>query len=183
MSPVAPDSTHSGGSPGEELELGGRIEKLGLDLRIDVGRQGLDLGLNLRGAIVDRLAVAAIDVALQRIEQGEQLVAILLGDRAVVARAAAGERERDKRREQGNLQPSSHRGESSKCLSAPLARSLPHVQAAGEMLRQVGGDDRVGGAVDLVLDPVEGRAPGLGVELEPGCARIAVARLADAARD
>ena len=31
-------------------------------------------------------------------------------------------------------------------------------------------------------DPVEGRRPGLGVELEPGGAGVAVARLADAAR-
>ena len=48
------------------------------------------------------------------------------------------------------------------------------------MLGQLGGDDRVGRSVDVVDDAAEVRLPGLGVELQPGGARIAVARLADA---
>ena len=50
------------------------------------------------------------------------------------------------------------------------------------MLRQAGGLDRLGGALDVVVDPVVGGRPGVGVELEPGGARVAVAGLADAAR-
>ena len=49
------------------------------------------------------------------------------------------------------------------------------------MLRQARLDDRLGGLVDVVRDPVEAAVHSLGVELQPGGARIAVARLADAA--
>ena len=62
------------------------------------------------------------------------------------------------------------------------APSLPHVEAVGEQIGQSGLADRVRGAVNLVLDAVVGRVPLLGVELEPGRARVAVAGLADAAR-
>ena len=50
------------------------------------------------------------------------------------------------------------------------------------MLGQLVGGDRVGGPLDLVLGPVVGDLPGVGVELKPGGARVAVAGLANAAR-
>ena len=47
---------------------------------------------------------------------------------------------------------------------------------------KVGRLDRRRGALDVVGDPVVGGLPGVGVELQPGGAGIAVARLADAPR-
>src|SRR5690242_6000409 len=64
----------------------------------------------------------------------------------------------------------------------PVRRSLAHVQPPRQMLRQVGGCDRLGGAIDVVVDPVIVGLPGRGVELEPRRPRVAVARLPDAAR-
>jgi hypothetical protein len=56
------------------------------------------------------------------------------------------------------------------------------METVGEAFRQPPVDDRGGGPVDVVLDPVVTAGRLLGLELQPGSPRVAVARLADAAR-
>ena len=62
---------------------------------------------------------------LDRGQQAEQLARVIGGDRAVVARAAAGERECENAREQGYPGPPRHRGESSYRLCRPATFIAP----------------------------------------------------------
>jgi len=59
--------------------------------------------------------------------------------------------------------------------------SRADLEAVGQATWQPGGDDRRGGPIDVVGDTVEAGRLLTRVELEPGGARVAVARLSDAA--
>ena len=61
------------------------------------------------------------------------------------------------------------------------AASSPQKEPACEVFRQPGDLDRARRPLDVVADPVIGRLPALGVELEPRRPRVAVAGLPDAA--
>ncbi len=60
--------------------------------------------------------------------------------------------------------------------------SLSVLEAFGERLRQLRGPDRRGRTGDVVVGPVVAGGPPLGVELQPRGPRVAITRLADAAR-
>ena len=61
------------------------------------------------------------------------------------------------------------------------SRSLTVLQALGERVGEARGADRRGGAGDVVVGAVEGGSHSVEVEQQPGGARVAVARLPDAA--
>jgi arginyl-tRNA synthetase len=63
-----------------------------------------------------------------------------------------------------------------------IFRSTADLQALCERSRESGRADRRSRGLDVVVDPVPAPLPGLGVELEPGGAWVAVTGLADAAR-
>ena len=183
-SPVAPVSVHSPGCSARSLEVASPPWSA---RRRPPGRRrsgrSLTAVTNSCGEALRELAVAVVDRAARprpsRLSSSSASSGGIVPSSLEPQPASASAKTHESRDIRVRA---SHRGESSHRLSAALAASLPHVQPAGQVLGQLGGDDRVGGAVDVVGDPVEGRLPGLGVELEPGGARVAVAGLADAAR-
>ena len=151
--------------------------------------QRFDLGADLRGGVFGADAVAFVDEQRCTVSRFSLISwRSCPGSSLRVGAAAGGEREPRRRPAQGEQRMglSEPWGESRQrpgcriCLH--LSVTLSDVEAVGEALRQAGGDDRRGGAIDVVGDAVEAGRPSRRVELQPGGARVAVARLADAAR-
>src|SRR6185312_14287453 len=70
----------------------------------------------------------------------------------------------------------------SRAATRASARSLTVLQALGQRVRQPCGADRARGPRDVVVGAHERRRALVEIEQQPRCARVAVARLADAAR-